>query len=215
MAWQQISLGEFVARAAGRPRFRAKHKPTQTDRRELPTDSSWPVGLFCLADETDAFILHNRFVGGDVWSPELSDYTDPVWETVVLRSTADAFTAIPAGPDSTHRIEWSGGSVQWNSVLVEPLTHLDQSVTLGVGGALIYTTSNHGRQHEFMVELELPSATGAWRLKQGSDPSAFTLTPSRLTPDPDTSRAVRAGAPASRLPQSAAPRPLAPTPRCR
>ncbi len=173
--WQQICLSEFVVATAGQPRFLAKTMPTQTARGELQTDSSRLIGLFCLADDTDAFILQNRFVSGDVWSPELGDYADPVWETVVLRSTVDAFTAIPTGPGTTHRIEWAGGLIQWAAVAVDPLTYLGQPVILGVGSALAYTTSNHGSPIEFLSELELPSSTAEWRLERSPSPTAFIL----------------------------------------
>jgi len=171
----QVTMGEFLAVAAGSPRFRGKYMPTQTLGQELHTEASRLVGLFCLADDADTFILHNRWVGGDVWSPELSDYTDPIWETVVLRSTADTFAAIPTGPDSTYRIEWSSGVIQWNTASVEELAHGGEQVTLGVSGALTYTTATEGNPHEFLVELELPSLSGEWRLRQSSTPSAFIL----------------------------------------
>ena len=175
MGLEQVSIGEFVAATAGLPRFHAKHMPTQTLRQELHTEASRLIALFCLADDADTFILHNRWVGGDVWSPELGDYTDPIWETVILRSTSEAFGAIPTGPDSTYRIEWSGGVIQWNTVGVELVTLLGEPVTFGVQGALAYTTGIDGSPHEFLVELELPSISGEWRLKQASAPSDFLL----------------------------------------
>lgn len=171
----QVSIGEFLAAAAGQPRFRVKHMPTQTLRRDLHTEASRLISLLCLADDVNTFILHNRWVGGDVWSPELGDYTDAIWETVVLRSSAEAFAAIPTGPDSTHRMEWSGGVIQWNTVSVELLTDLGEPVTFGVSGALAYTTGIDGSPHEFLIELELPSLAGEWRLKQSSAPSDFVL----------------------------------------
>jgi len=171
----QITIGEFVAAAAGPPRFRAKYIPQQTLSRELHTETSRLVGMFCLADDTQTFILHNRCIGGDVWSPELNDYTDPVWESVILRSDAEAFEGIPTGPDSTHRIEWAGGVIQWNTVSVESFAFAGEKVTLGVNGALAYTTGIDGSPHEFLVELELTSPGGDWRLGRSSSPSAFVL----------------------------------------
>lgn len=171
----QISIGELVATAAGQPRFRVKYMPTQTLRSELHTATSRVVGLLCLSDETHTFILHNRWVGGDEFDPATGDYTEPVWETVVLRTTAEAFQAIPTGADSTCRLEWPGGLIQWNSVLVEALAECGEPVVVGVGGALAYTTATGGRPHEFLVELELPSSAGDWRLERLSAPSEFVL----------------------------------------
>lgn len=171
----QVAVGEFVAASAGPPRFRAKYMPTQTLRGELHTDASRLIGMFCLTDEVDTFILHNRWVGGDVWNPDLNAYTDAIWETVVLRSSADTFAAIPTGPDSTCRIEWSGGVIQWNACPVELFAHGEEQVTFGVSGALAYTTAIEGKPHEFLVELELPGLTGDWRLRQSSAPSDFVL----------------------------------------
>ncbi|WP_337186104.1 hypothetical protein [Phenylobacterium sp.] len=175
MGLEQVSIGEFVAAAAGPPRFRAKHMPTQTVSQELHTEVSRLIALFCIADDTDTFILNNRWVGGDIWSQELADYTDPIWETVVLRSSAKTFEAIPTGPDSVCRMEWAGGFVQWNAVAVEPFTYLGEPVTFGVGGALAYATAVDGRPHELLVELELPSRLGEWRLRRSPTPSAFVL----------------------------------------
>jgi len=171
----QITIGEFVAATAGPPRFRVKYMPTQTLSRELHTETSRLVGMFCLADDSQTFILHNRWVGGDVWSPELGDYTDPIWETVVLRSDVKAFERIPTGPHSTHRIEWAAGVIQWNTVAVEPFAFGGENVTLGVSGALSYTAAIDGSPHEFLVELELTSLIGEWRLARSSGPSAFVL----------------------------------------
>lgn len=171
----QVSIGEFVAATVGQPRFRAKYMPTQTLRRDLHTEVSRLIALFCIADDADTFILHNRWVGGDDWSPDQGDYTDPIWETVVLRAPAEAFGAIPTGPDSIYRMEWSDGVIQWNAVSVEPFTHLGEPVTFGVSGALAYTTGIEGSPYEFLVELELSSLVGEWRLKQSSDPSSFVL----------------------------------------
>lgn len=149
--------------------------PIQTARSELHTDSSRLIELICLADDTDAFILFNFFVDGDVWSPELGDYTDPAWETVVLRSTVDAFTEIPTGPDGTYRIEWAGGLILGAAVGVDLLTYLGQPVILGVRGALAYTKCSNSSPKEFLFELDLPSPMGDWRLERSSSPGAFTL----------------------------------------
>lgn len=175
MGLEQVSIGEFVAAAAGKPRFQAKYMPTQTLNRELHTETSRLIGMFTLADEADTFILHNRFVGGDVWSPELGDYTDPIWETIVLRSTAEAFAAIPTGSDSTCRIEWGGGFLQWCAASVELFTHRSEPVIFGVSGALAYTIGVDGSANEFLVDLELPSSAGEWRLRRSSAPSDLVL----------------------------------------
>ncbi|WP_231733181.1 hypothetical protein, partial [Phenylobacterium sp. CCH12-B4] len=171
----QISIGEFVAAAAGQRRFRVNYMPTQTLRSELHTAASHVVGLFCLSDEAHTFILHNRWVGGDELDTATGDYTEPVWETVVLRATAEAFEAMPTGAESTCRLEWPGGVIQWNTVSVEALTERGEPVVVGVGGALAYTSGVDGRPHEFLVELELPGSAGDWRLERSSTPSQFVL----------------------------------------
>jgi hypothetical protein len=52
----------------------------------------------------------------------------------------------------------------------------ENPVIFAVGGALAYTTSIDGTPHEFLVDLELTSAAGEWRLKRSSlGPSGFTL----------------------------------------
>lgn len=173
---RQVSIGEFVAAAGGEPRFRAKLKLSQTARADLRTDTVRQASLLCLADGDDAFFLFNWFVGGDVWSPETGDCTDPIWETVVLRATADVFEAIPTGPDSTYRLQWPGGLVQWAIVPVEPFTHLGEPMVFSVGRASVHITSYDGRACEFITELELPSATGEWRWERTASPSAFVLT---------------------------------------
>lgn len=162
--------------AAGVPRFRAKLMPTMTLRSELHTKSSREVGVLFLADDADTFVLHNRWVGGDVWSEELGDYTDPIWETVILRSSAAAFGDVAAGPESTGRLEWSGGSIAWNASAIEVLAEGPQPVALGVAGALVYTTSCGGTPYECLVELDLPSVADHWQLKRSlMGPSGFTL----------------------------------------
>jgi hypothetical protein len=165
-----------VAVATGAPRFRLKHMPTATRMSELRTEISGEIGLFCIADESDTFILHNRFVGGDAWRKELGNYTDAIWETVVLRSSTGAFEELATGHDSTGRLEWSGGSIAWSGATVELLLHDGAPVIFGVGGALVYTTSLDGTAHEFLVELELAGSEGEWRLKRSAiGPNAFAL----------------------------------------
>jgi hypothetical protein len=172
----QVSMGELVTVAAGPPRFRAKLMPTMTLRSELHTQSSREVGVLFLADDADTFVLHNRWVRGDVWSEELGDYTNPIWETVVLRSSAATFENVAAGPESTGRLEWSGGRIAWNTAAIDVLAEGRQPVALGVAGALVYTTSSEGAPHEFLVELDLPSAADHWQLKRSlMGPSNFTL----------------------------------------
>ena len=172
----QVSIGEFLVAAGGEPRFRAKLMPVQTARADLHTKAVRQASLLCLADSKDAFFLFNWFVGGDVWNPETGDGAEPVWETVVLRSTPDVFEAIPTGPDSTYRLPWHGGLVQGANVPVETFTDHGEPVALGVGGASLYITSYDGRVCEFITELELPSATRHWRWARASSPSAFVLT---------------------------------------
>lgn len=170
--------------ASGAPRFRAKHMPTATLRPELHTETSREIELFCLADDTDTFILHNWFVGGDVWSDELGDYTQPVWETVVLRSSVGTFENIATGPESIGRLEWSDGSIAWNTTAVELLQHRGDAVTFAIAGALVHTTNRDGSLHDFLVELELTSQRDEWRLKRsGMGPSSFTLARQALTPN--------------------------------
>lgn len=176
MDLDQISIRELVTVAAGPPRFRVKLMPTMTLRSELHTQSSREVGALFLADDADTFVLHNRWVGGDVWSEELGDYTDPIWETVILRSSAATFKDVAAGPESTGRLEWSGGTIAWNTAAIEVLAEGPQPVALGVAGALVYTTSSGGTPYEFLVELDLPSVADHWQLKRSlMGPSGFTL----------------------------------------
>lgn len=174
-------MRELVTVATGAPRFRVKYMPMSTLRAELHTEDSREIGLFCLADEINTFILLNRFVGGDTWSDEPGDYSDPVWETVVLRSEPDVFENIATGPTSTGRLEWAGGSFGWNTVAVEPLLHGTEQVTVAVRGALVYMASFDGAPCEFVVEVELYGPTGEVRLKRSvTGPNSFTLATSEL-----------------------------------
>ena len=176
MELDQTSMREFVAIAAGSPRYRVKYMPTATLRPELHTETCREIALFCLADDTDTFILHNRWVGGDDWNEELAEYTAEIWETVVLRSSADMFENIATGPDSTLRLEWSNGVIAWNTAEVELLLHDGNPVTFAVGGALSYTTSLDGTPHEFLVGLEFTGPVDEWRLKRsGTGPGGFAL----------------------------------------
>jgi hypothetical protein len=173
---EQVTMRELVTVATGSPRFELKLMPVATANSELHTAARREIKLLCLADGTDTFILHNRFVGGDVWSDELGDYTDPVWETVVLHSGREMFEAIPTGPDSTGRLEWSGGSISWNTVAVEWLREGPEPVLLAAKGAHIYTTCFDGNPCEFLVDLELFGPMGEWRLTRSlMGPSSFTL----------------------------------------
>jgi len=179
---KQVTIRELVTVATGSPRFHVKHMPAATLRSELHTENSREVGLFCLADETDTFILHNRFVGGDQWSDELTDYSAPVWETVVLRSGPDIFEGIATGPTSTGQLKWAGGSIGWNTVEVELLLQRTQPVPLAVSGALVYTTSFERAPYEFLIELELVGPMGGWRLMRSAmGPSGFTLATGETT----------------------------------
>jgi len=95
---------------------------------------------------------------------------------VILRSTAATFKDIGAGPQSTGRLEWSGGSIAWNTAAIEVLAEGPQPVTLAVAGALVYTTSSGGTPYEFLVELDLPTVADKWQLKRSPmGPSSFTL----------------------------------------
>ena len=182
---KQVTIRELVTVATGSPRFRVKHMPTSTLRPELHTENSREIGLFCLSDETDTFILHNRFVGGDLWSDELGDYSAPVWETVVLWTGPDIFEDITTGSTSTGQLEWAGGSIRWNTVGVELLLQQTEPVSLAVRGALVYTTSFDHAPCEFLVELELVGPMGEWRLTRSiMGPSGFTLATGELTVKP-------------------------------
>lgn len=176
MDLDQVSIRQFVAVAGGSPRFRAKFMPTLTLRPELHTEASREVELFFLADDNDTFILLNRWVGGDVWSEELGDYTNPVWETVVLRSRAAMFESIATGPKSTGHLEWPGGNTGWDTVALELFVQGAEPVAFAVEGALVYTTSIEGAPHDFLVELDLTGPTNAWQIRRSiMGPAAFTL----------------------------------------
>lgn len=165
---KQISVREFVAAAAGARRFRAKVIPVGAVTPEHDPGASQSLTLLSLADDRDTFILHNRFVSGDEWSEELGDYTDPLWETVTLRSGPELFESTAPG------LEWLGGSFAWNNGL-ELLMHGGTPATFAVGGALTYAFSPDGSPYEFLVELELTGPAGAWRLKRSMGPAVFRL----------------------------------------
>jgi hypothetical protein len=133
---------------------------------ELHTSTHREIGVFCLGDENDTFVLLNLFVGGDAWSEEINDYSAPIYETVVLRAGPDVFEEITTGPNSTANLEWAGGSGGWNTVPVELLLQNTELVLLAVNGAQVYTTCFEGAPHDFLVELELFSPIGEWRLSR-------------------------------------------------
>jgi hypothetical protein len=170
---KQISIRELVAVASGSRTFCANMmagaRPPGLHAATLR------VGLFWLANEADTFILHNRWVGGDVWSEELDDYTTPVWETVVLHAGTDAFNRFLLGPDAG-RLAWPRGLLIWSPAAAEPLIHDGVPIALGVGGALVYTTSLDAALYDFLVELHLASPAGDWRLMRSAQaPSGFSL----------------------------------------
>jgi hypothetical protein len=174
---KQVTIRELVAATTASPRFRIKHQPMIADLPQHHTPISRETSLFCLADETDTFILHNRFVGGDTWSDDLGDYSTPVWETVVLHSGSEVFENIAAGVDNHCRLDWPGGSIMFNTVSVERLMRGTEPASLAVSGALVYTTVFEGAPCEFLVELELVGPLGEWRLSRSAiGPGGFTLT---------------------------------------
>jgi hypothetical protein len=169
-------LREFVVAASGAPRFRAKFGPTGTLFPDLHTPTSREVGWLCLADDRNMFLLHNRWVGGDVWSDELGDYTDPAWETVVLRAPASTYDEMPVGDESTYQLECSEASIGWNNCRVEELKAGEIAAILGVAGVTAYTVSFDAKPCEFLIELDLPGLAGSWQLRRSSQgPTAFTL----------------------------------------
>lgn len=132
-----------------------------------------------MADDANTFVLLNEQVAGDVLSPELGGYTDIVAQTVVLRSTADAYAEIPEGPNSTYELEWSENCVvSWNTCPIEPFMSGEYPVTFSVRGALVYATCFEDKLYEFISELELSSREGEWRLR----PSGTEFTLARFDP---------------------------------
>ncbi len=179
---EQISLGEFLVATAGPPRFQAKLLRNETARVDLHTEVSSEIGVFFMADQSDAFILLNRWAGGDAWSSELNNYTEPAWESVVLRTSVDRVDDIPTGSTRNLRVDWPGGVFNVGGGLFEPFLVNSCPMIFSIGGVLAYTTAIADASYEFLVDLELVGDTEEWRLKRSSrGPNGFTL--ARHEPD--------------------------------
>lgn len=163
--------------ATGSPRFRVKYMPTSTGVREFHTETTHETLMLCIGDDTDTFILRNVILQDGEYIEDLEYYSDPITETAILRSGPDVFEQIVTGPASTGRLEWSGGSIFWNTCPVELLLRRTEPVLIAVGKALAYTTSFNGAPLEVLVDLELVGPVGQWRLTRSVRGSGlFTLT---------------------------------------
>lgn len=122
------------------------------------------IGMFHLTDGNEVFAFFNSFAGGDEWDSGAEDWTDAVWETHVTRFVGGS-AAMAADANSI-----------WNHVPVEVLAHEGEPVALAVKGMVTYNVSLDGQPIDFLIELELVSAVGEWRIKRSrTGPQSFAL----------------------------------------
>lgn len=157
---EAISFDDFLVASAAPRTFLMTYAAI-----ESPRFVERQATIVCLHDEAGSFFLFNQILALSQWIPETGDYTEDVYESVVLAASAEAGRDLRLGEHDRFELEWPGGPMIWAPADFRRLAPAEGRLCVlwSVVGGLCF----EGRACNFLLDLRLRAATGDWRVRRG------------------------------------------------